>query len=147
MTTQYWLVKQEPEAYAWTTFVQDGRTTWDGVRNFQARNHLKAMRAGDQVLFYASGTPKEVQGIAQVTRAAFPDPTDDTGQWVTVELAPTAPLPQPVTLAQIKAEPALAGIALVRHSRLSVMPLRRTEFDLIVKLGRPARPRRPRTKR
>ena len=139
MTTQYWLVKQEPESYAWSTFVEDGRTTWDGVRNFQARNHLKEMRVGDQVLFYASGGPKEVQGIATVTRAAFPDPTDDTGTWVTVELAPKAALPQPVTLVQIKAEPALAGIALVRHSRLSVMPLRRTEFDLIVRMGTPKR--------
>ena len=135
MTTQYWLVKQEPESYAWSTFVEDGRTSWDGVRNFQARNHLKAMQPGDQVLFYASGGPKEVQGVATVTRAAFPDPTDDTGDWVTVELAPKAVLSKPVTLAQIKAEPALAGVALVRHSRLSVMPLRRTEFDLIVKMG------------
>ena len=144
MTTQYWLVKQEPEAYAWSTFVADRRTTWDGVRNYQARNHLKSMRAGDRVLFYASVGPKEVQGIATVTREAFPDPTDETGEWVTVELEAGPTLPQPVTLETIKAEPALTGIALLRQSRLSVMPLRRTEFDLIVKLAKPAKPRRPR---
>lgn len=135
MTTQYWLVKQEPESYAWATFVHDGRTTWDGVRNYQARNHLKSMRRGDHVLFYASGGPKEVQGLARVSREAFPDPTDETGDWVTVELEADRALAQPVTLEAIKAEPALAGIALVRHSRLSVMPLSRSEFDLIVRMG------------
>ncbi|HEX2100206.1 MAG TPA: EVE domain-containing protein [Candidatus Synoicihabitans sp.] len=135
MTTQYWLVKQEPESYAWSTFAQDGKTTWDGVRNYQARNHLRSMRVGDRVLFYASVGPKEVQGLARVTREAFPDPTDETGDWVTVELAAEKALPTPVTLEAIKAEPALTGIALLRQARLSVMPLRRTEFDLIVRLG------------
>jgi predicted RNA-binding protein with PUA-like domain len=139
MTTQYWLVKQEPESYAWEAFVKDGHTSWDGVRSFPARNHLKAMRRGDQVLFYASGGPKEVQGIATVAREAYPDPTDETGDWVSVELEAGEKLPQPVTLAMIKAEPALAGIALVRQARLSVMPLRRTEFDLIVKMSKPAK--------
>lgn len=142
MTIQYWLVKQEPEAYAWSTFVRDRRTTWDGVRNYQARNHLKSMRTGDRVLFYASVGPKEVQGIATVSRAAFPDPTDESGQWVTVELQAEKTLPRPVTLTEIKQEPALAGISLLRQSRLSVMPLRRTEFDLIVKLAQPAKRRR-----
>lgn len=142
MTTQYWLVKQEPEAYAWEQFLRDRRTTWDGVRNYQARNHLKSMRVGDQVLFYASVGPKEVQGIATVRREAFPDPTDDTGEWVTVELEAGETLPQPVTLARIKAEPALAGLALLRQSRLSVMPLRRTEFDLLVKLAQPPKKKR-----
>lgn len=139
MTTQYWLVKQEPESYAWDTFVSDRRTSWDGVRSFPARNHLKGMRRGDQVLFYASGGPKEVQGVATVSREAYPDPTDDTGDWVSVELEAGEKLPQPVTLTMIKAEPALAGIALIRQSRLSVMPLRRTEFDLIVKMSKPAK--------
>jgi predicted RNA-binding protein with PUA-like domain len=143
-STSFWLVKQEPEAYAWATFVRDGRTTWDGVRNFQARNHLKTMRRGDQVLFYASVGPKEVQGIAMVSKEAFPDPTDDTGEWVTVELEAVETLPQPVTLAQIKAEPALAGIPLLRQSRLSVMPLRRTEYDLILRLAKPAKKKRTR---
>jgi predicted RNA-binding protein with PUA-like domain len=142
MSTQYWLVKQEPDAYAWATFVKDRRTSWDGVRNYQARNHLTSMRQGDRVLFYASVGPKEVQGTARVTREAFPDPTDATGQWVTVELEADETLPQPVTLAAIKAEPALTGIPLLRQSRLSVMPLRRTEFDLILRLARPAAKRR-----
>ena len=147
MTTQYWLVKQEPESYSWETFVADGRTVWEGVRNFAARNHLRAMKPGDAVLFYASGGPKAVQGIATVTRSAFPDPSDDSGDWVAVELSPKQALPEPVTLAMIKAEPALAGIALLKQSRLSVVPLRRTEFDLIVKLGRPAKSgAKPRTK-
>ena len=134
-SAQHWLVKQEPETYAWETFVRDGRTTWDGVRNFQARNNLKAMRAGDRVLFYASGGPKSVVGIAEVTKAAFPDPTADEPGWVAVELKPVRPLPHPVSLAQIKADSSLAKIHLVRQGRLSVMPLRPEEFDRIVKLG------------
>ena len=136
MTTQYWLVKQEPEAYAWETFLRDGHTTWDGVRNFQARNHLKSMRAGDHVFFYESVGPKCVVGIAQVTRAAFPDPTADvTEGWVSVELKPVKTLPHPVELAQIKTDPVLKNIALVRQSRLSVMPLAPAEFKRIVQLG------------
>lgn len=142
MTTQYWLVKQEPDSYAWQDFVRDRRTTWDGVRNYQARNHLKSMRRGDCVFFYASGAPKEIQGTARVSREAFPDPTDDTGDWVTVELEADEPLAQPVTLAAIKAEPALENMALVRHSRLSVMPLRRTEYDLILRMSKPKPERR-----
>jgi predicted RNA-binding protein with PUA-like domain len=136
MTTQYWLVKQEPEAYAWETFLRDGRTTWDGVRNFQARNNLKSMRAGDRVLFYASGGPKSVVGIAEVARAAFPDPTADAGEdWVAVELKPVKALFRPVTLAQIKADPALKNIALLRQGRLSVVQLAPAEFARIVDLG------------
>ena len=135
MTTQYWLVKQEPGAYAWTAFVKDGRTCWDGVRNFQARNHLRAMRAGDRVLFYASGGPKAVLGIAEVTKPAFPDPTAGEPGWVAVELRPVRPLAHPVLLAQIKDEEALRGVALLRQSRLSVMPLTKGEFARIVELG------------
>jgi predicted RNA-binding protein with PUA-like domain len=136
MTTQYWLVKQEPEAYAWETFLRDGLTTWDGVRNYQARIHLKAMRTGNRVFFYASGGPKCVVGIAEVTRAAFPDPTADAAEgWVAVELKPIKALPYPVTLTQIKADPTLKNIALVRQSRLSVMPLAPVEFARIVQLG------------
>lgn len=131
----HWLVKQEPDSYAWTTFVADGRATWDGVRNFQARNNLRGMRQGDAVLFYASGEPKSVLGIARVTRAAFPDPTADEGDWSAVELEPVAALKQPVPLATIKATVALQQILLVRHSRLSVMPLSAEAFDVIVKLG------------
>jgi predicted RNA-binding protein with PUA-like domain len=135
MTTQYWLVKQEPEKYSWSDFVKDRRTDWDGVRNYQARNNLQAMRQGDQVLFYASVSLKEVQGIATVSREAFPDPTADDPTWQAVQLKAETALPQPVSLAQIKAEPKLAEIALIRQSRLSVIPLRKPEFDLILKLG------------
>jgi predicted RNA-binding protein with PUA-like domain len=135
MTTQYWLVKQEPEKYSWSDFVKDGRTDWDGVRNYQARNNLQAMKNGDQVLFYSSVSLKEVQGIATVSKEAFPDPTADDATWQAVELKPVSPLATPVTLAQIKAEPRLAEIALIRQSRLSVIPLRKPEFDLILQLG------------
>jgi predicted RNA-binding protein with PUA-like domain len=135
MKTQYWLVKQEPESYAWDAFVRDGKTDWDGVRNYQARNNLKAMQPGDKVLFYASGETKAVIGIAEVTLAAFPDKTADEPGWVAVELKAGKALANPVTLAQIKAEPALAQIALVRNSRLSVSPLARDEFERIVRMG------------
>jgi predicted RNA-binding protein with PUA-like domain len=132
---QHWLVKQEPDSYSWDAFVRDGGTTWDGVRNFQARNNLKAMGPGARVLFYASGESKAVMGVATVSKTAFPDPTADEPGWVTVGLKPVRPLGQPVTLARIKAEASLAGIALIRQSRLSVMPLTREEFDRIVKMG------------
>lgn len=135
MTTQYWLVKTEPEAYAWETFVRDGRTNWEGVRNFQARNHLRAMRRGDRVLFYASVTTKAVLGTATVTKEFFPDQTAADGDWSAVEIEVGETLPHPVTLAAIKAEPRLAELPLLRQSRLSVMPLERAHFDLIVKLG------------
>lgn len=135
MTTQYWLVKSEPESYAWTDLVRDKRTEWTGVRNFAARLHLKAMQPGDRVLFYESGGPKAVVGLAEVTRAAFPDKTADEPGWVAVELKAVAPLKQAVTLAQIKTEPALNNMALLRLSRLSVQPVTRAEFERIVKLG------------
>ena len=136
MTTQYWLVKQEPEDYSWDDFVRDGRTTWTGVRNYAARNNLKAMQPGDLVLFYHSGESKSVVGVAVVAKAAFPDPTTDEAGWVAVDLTPVEPLPQPVTLAQIKAEASLKEIALVRISRLSVQPLKAAEFAKIKKLGK-----------
>lgn len=135
MTTQYWLVKSEPEAYAWADLVRDRRTAWTGVRNYQARIHLNAMRPGDRVFFYESVTTKAVVGIAEVTKAAFPDTTADEPGWVAVELKCVQPLAQPVTLAAIKATPALADIALLRQSRLSVMPLKRAAFETILKLG------------
>ncbi len=129
-----WLVKSEPESYAWADLVRDGRTAWTGVRNYAARLHLNAMRPGDQVLFYESVTTKAVLGVAEVTRSAFPDPTADEPGWVAVELKAGPALRRPVTLAQIKAEPALAGIALLRQSRLSVMPLGANEFARILAL-------------
>jgi predicted RNA-binding protein with PUA-like domain len=136
MTTQYWLVKSEPEAYAWTDLVRDGKTAWTGVRNFAARLHLKAMRPGDRVLFYESVTTKAVVGLAEVTRTAFPDDTADEPGWVAVELKAVQPLAKPVTLAQIKAEPALAKMILLKIARLSVQPVTKTEFDRVVKMGK-----------
>jgi predicted RNA-binding protein with PUA-like domain len=135
MTTQYWLVKSEPEAYGWADLVRDGRTAWTGVRNYQARIHLNAMQRGDRVMFYESVTTKAVVGLAEVTKTAFPDATADEPGWVAVELKAVSPLARPVTLAQIKTEPSLAKIALLRQSRLSVMPFTKAEFDRIVKLG------------
>jgi predicted RNA-binding protein with PUA-like domain len=135
MTTQYWLVKSEPDAYAWTDLVRDGRTDWTGVRNYQARNHLKTMHPGDRVFFYESVTTKAVVGLAEISRAFFPDTTADEEGWVAVELKPVNALPRPVTLDQVKETPALKDTALLRQSRLSVMPLTTAEFKTIAKLG------------
>ncbi len=130
----YWMVKQEPDAYSWDDFVKDGATDWTGVRNFQARNNLKAMKKGDKVLFYHSNVGKEVVGIAEVSRTAFPDPTDE--KWVATGLKPVKPLKKSVTLAQIKANLALADIKLVRQSQLSVMPLTKDEYEEILSMSR-----------
>ena len=136
MTTQYWLVKQEPEAYAWSQFVKDRQTSWDGVRNYQARNNLRAMKKGDTVLLYVSVEPRQVVGIAQVSKTAYPDPTADAGEdWVSVQLKVVKALANPVTLTQIKAEPSLANISLIRQSRLSVMPLQSHEYETILRLA------------
>jgi predicted RNA-binding protein with PUA-like domain len=131
----FWLVKQEPSDYSWSDFVADGGTSWTGVRNFAARNNLRRMAKGDQVLFYHSGEEKAVVGIAKVTRTAYPDTTAKEGGWSAVDLVPLKALPKPVTLAEIKAKPQLKNIALVRQSRLSVMPLGAKEFDLIVRMA------------
>jgi len=130
----FWLVKQEPSSYSWADFVGDGKTTWTGVRNFAARNNLRKMRTGDEVLFYHSGEEKAVVGIAKVTRTAYPDPTAKEGDWSTVDLAAVKPLARPVTLREIKANLRLKGIPLVRQSRLSVMPLAEPEFREIVNM-------------
>jgi predicted RNA-binding protein with PUA-like domain len=135
MSIQHWLVKAEPEAYSWADFVREGDTEWTGVRNFQARNHLRAMRVGDAVLFYASVTTKAVLGVACVSREACPDPTAAEGDWSAVGLSVVRPLARPVALATIKAEPALAEIALLRQSRLSVARLTFGEFTRILELG------------
>ena len=129
-------MKQEPTKYSWEHLVRDGRTSWDGVRNFQARNNLKAMKTGDRVLFYHSVVGQEVVGIAEVVREHYPDPTTKDDRWVVVDLAPVKALKQPVTLETIKTVPALADIPLLRQSRLSVMPLDKDAFDVIVALGR-----------
>src|SRR5436189_92236 len=131
----FWLVKQEPSDYSWSDFVADGSTSWTGVRNFAARNNLRRMSKSDQVLFYHSGEDKAVVGIAKVTRTAYRDTTAKEGDWSAVDLAPVKPLPKPVTLAEIKSTPPLKNIALVRQSRLSVMPLGAREFDFIVRMG------------
>jgi predicted RNA-binding protein with PUA-like domain len=134
-TVGHWLVKQEPDSYSWEDFAKDGRTSWDGVRNYQARNNLRGMHAGDPVLFYSSGEAKSVAGIARVAKAAYPDPTADEPAWVSVELEAVRKLKRPVALAEIREDPALADVILVRHTRLSVMPLAPAEFDRIVQLG------------
>ncbi len=131
----YWLVKSEPVKYAWEKFVKDKKTFWDGVRNYQARNNLQAMKAGDLVLFYHSNEGMCVVGIAKVITEAYPDPTIDDPRWVAVDLAPVEALKHSVTLEQIKADERLANIALIRQSRLSVMPLTNTEFDRILEMG------------
>ncbi|HEY5912239.1 MAG TPA: EVE domain-containing protein [Verrucomicrobiae bacterium] len=132
----YWLVKQEPEDYPWTALVKDRRTAWSGVRNFQARNNLRATKKGDRILYYHSGDEKQVVGIARVARAAYPDPTAAEGDWVCVDLAPLKAFKQPVTLAVIRAEPLLKCILLVRQPRLSVIPLAKAEFERLLELGR-----------
>jgi predicted RNA-binding protein with PUA-like domain len=131
----HWLVKQEPSAYSWDDFVREGKTAWTGVRNFQARIHLRTMKKGDRVLFYHSVVDKAVVGIAEVVKPAYPDPTATEGEWVCVDLKPLARLAAPVPLARIKAEPALATIGLIRQSRLSVMPVTSKEFQTITKLA------------
>jgi predicted RNA-binding protein with PUA-like domain len=123
MAKNYWLVKQEPEDYSWKTFVAEGRAAWTGVRNFQARNNLRAMKKGDPVLFYHSGESKEVVGIARIAKEAYPDPTATEGDWSGVDLVPVKALKKPVSLGVIKADNALKEILLIRNSRLSVMPL------------------------
>ncbi|WP_199118493.1 EVE domain-containing protein [Pedobacter sp. ASV28] len=131
----HWLVKSEPFKYSWEKFNQDGRTFWDGVRNYQARNNLKAMKEGDLVLFYHSNEGKHVVGVAKVAREFYQDPTTSDPNWVVVDLVPVETLQKPVTLEQIKAEESLKDISLVRQGRLSVMPLKVEEFDKILEMG------------
>lgn len=132
----YWLVKQEPEDYSWADFVKDKRTAWTGVRNFQARNNLRAMKKGDEVLFYHSGTGKEIVGVARVDRAGYPDPTANEGDWSCVDLVPVKALKQPIPLANVKADPTLKEMALVKQSRLSVMPVTAAQFKRVLKVGK-----------
>lgn len=131
----YFLVKSEPFKYSWEQFNKDGETFWDGVRNYQARNNLKAMKKGDLVLFYHSNEGKEVVGIAKVVKEFYQDPTTDDERWVVVDLAPVETFKNPVTLETVKADPLLQDIALVKQGRLSVMPLKAEEFDRLVELG------------
>lgn len=131
----YWLVKSEPFKYSWDKFNQDGRTFWDGVRNYQARNNMKAMKEGDLVLFYHSNEGKEVVGIARVVKEFYQDPTTDDTNWVVVDLSPVETLKKPVTLEQIKKDPRLENIGLVKQGRLSVMGMKPEEFDRILELA------------
>ncbi len=128
------MVKQEPDSYSWDDFVADGETDWTGVRNYQARNNLKAMKKGDKVLFYHSNIGKEIVGIATVSKPEFPDPTDE--KWVAVELKPVKALKKPVTLAQLKGNLALSNLGLLRQSQLSVSPVTKDEFEEILSMSK-----------
>jgi predicted RNA-binding protein with PUA-like domain len=131
----HWLVKSEPVKYPWEKFEKDGKTFWDGVRNYQARNNLKEMKEGDLVFFYHSNEGLEIVGIAKVVKSAYQDPTTDDPRWVVVDLAPYKKLKKPVTLEQIKKDKRLENVPLIRHSRLSVMPIQKEDFDLILQLS------------
>jgi predicted RNA-binding protein with PUA-like domain len=133
---QHWLVKQEPADYSWANFVKDGRTAWTGVRNFQARNNLRAMKKGDWVLYYHSVTEKQVVGLARVAKEVYPDPTAKEGDWSSVDLVPVKALKQPVGLDAMKSDPKLKDLLLLRHTRLSVVPLTPVHFERLLALGR-----------
>ena len=133
--TQYWLVKSEPDAFSWDQQVQNGVEPWTGVRNHMAKNNLKAMKRGDLAFFYHSNVGKEIVGVVRVAKEAYPDPTAEKGDWVSVDMETVSPMPRPVTLAEIKADPDLATIALVRQSRLSVMPIAPEHWKKLCRMG------------
>ena len=135
MAEQYWLVKSEPESYSWDDLVKDGKTSWTGVRNFQARNNLRAMKKGDLVAFYHSVTDKQIVGIAKVVGEAYADKTAKEGDWSTVDLAPERALKRPISLAEVKADTVLKNMALVRLSRISVVSVSEDEWHRILALG------------
>jgi predicted RNA-binding protein with PUA-like domain len=135
MARRYWLVKSEPDAFSWDQQVANGTEPWTGVRNAQAANNLKAMQAGDRAFFYHSNIGREIVGIVEVARTAYPDPTDETGRWVCVDMRTLQPVPKPVTLAAIKETPALAEMGLIRQSRLSVMPVAEEHWALLCRMG------------
>ncbi len=127
----YWLLKSEPSAYSWDRLVQDGRTHWDGVKNAQALNNMRSMRVGDRAFFYHSNEGKDIVGIAEIVRAFYPDPNDRSGKLGMIDIKPIGPVPRSVTLAQMRARPELAGMALLRQSRLSVCPVSDQEWTVI----------------
>lgn len=131
----YWLVKSEPDAYSWATFVKDGKAAWTGVRNFQARNNLRAMKKGDVVCFYHSVTDKQIVGLSRVAKEFYPDATADEGDWSCVDLVPVKPLAQPVNLEAIKADKQLREMPLVKQSRLSVTPLTEAQFQRLLEMA------------
>jgi predicted RNA-binding protein with PUA-like domain len=130
----YWLVKSEPETYSWGDLVKDGKTAWTGVRNYQARINLRAMKKGDLALFYHSGANKEVVGVAKVTTTAYPDPTAKEGDWSCVDFVPVRPVAQPINLQVIKADKILRDMVLVKNSRLSVQPVTAAQFNRVLEL-------------
>ncbi len=131
----YWLVKSEPDAFSWDHQVAHGVEPWTGVRNYSARNNLRAMKRGDLAFFYHSNTGKEIVGVVEVAREAYPDPTAEAGDWVCVDMRAVAPMPRPVTLATIKADPKLSGFELIRLSRLSVVPVSAAHWRHVCALG------------
>lgn len=135
MARRHWLMKSEPESYSWQLLVEQQTAPWDGVRNYQARNNMRDMSAGDLALFYHSGKRREVVGVMEITKAAYPDPTTDDDRWLAVDVKPRRELERPVALAEIKADAALSEILLVRNSRLSVMPLEDAAFQRILDLS------------
>lgn len=142
MAKQHFLIKSEPYVYSWADLVRDGKTAWTEVRSFEARNNLRAMKKGDLLLFYHSNEGKEIVGVAEVLRVAYPDPTADEGDWSAVDVGPLFALKRPVTLDAVRAEERLADIALVRKSRVSVVPILPEEFATVLKLGKTSVPRR-----
>lgn len=132
---RYWLMKSEPDVYGWDTLVREGEGTWDGVRNYRARNNLAAMEVGDQAFFYHSNIGKEIVGIGEISEGGFLDPTDPSGKWAAVKVKPVTKLARPVTLAEIKAEPRLADCELVRQSRLSVCEFSRSEWQVVIEMS------------
>ncbi|MCL4234435.1 MAG: EVE domain-containing protein [Deltaproteobacteria bacterium] len=132
---KYWLIKTEPGSYSWEQFVRDGRTFWNGVRNYQARINLRAMAVGDLCLFYHSVSDKAVMGLARVVREAYPDHTAEDGEWVMVDVEPVRAFGLPVTIDMVKARPDLADMVLRKNSRLSVQPVTKAQFDAVVKMG------------
>ena len=142
MAQAYWLMKSEPFKYAWDQLVRDGSTYWDGVRNYEARNNLAAMKKGDLALYYHSNEGKQVVGVVEIVKESYPDPTTDDERWVVVEIEPRVPFREPVSLGTIKADPKLAEIQLVRRGRLSVVPLTAAEFKYILELGKTVLPAR-----
>ncbi len=144
MAKRHWLMKSEPFKYPWDQLVRDGSTHWDGVRNYEARNHLASMKRGDLALFYHSNEGKQVVGVVEIVKEAYPDPTTDDPRWVVVDIAPRVALREPVSLGTIKADPALQEIQLVRRGRLSVVPLTPAEFEHVLALGKTRVPKRKR---
>lgn len=136
MARNYWLMKSEPFKYSWDDLVRDGKTYWDGVRNYEARNNLAAMKEGDLAFYYHSNKGKEIVGIVEIVASSYPDPTADDETWVVVDVAPRVAFTEPVSLAMIKQDPRLEDIQLVRRGRLSVVPITATEFRHVAKLGK-----------